>query len=564
MNKVKQQPSTASQNYFLNRFFKISSVVSVVLLISCSAPMDARKDASFQSYANVNGRPTVRPVRSMSSFSDSLDCMDKMLRDAEVPSTLITSKIIPDFSTRAPVATKDMIITALLQMSRTSNTFRYVDYEVELIRQDTVQNLTNILLNNNQIQLQRPSLYISGAIAFLDQNVLINRNQAGISDTNFDAGYSQNRNASIIGLELHLGDFRTRTLIPGLDSANEVIIGTGGQGLDLAGRIRDYGLQFNVGRDYAQGSGAAVRTLVELAVIELAGKWARVPYWQCLTLEQNHPSFQRQLRDWYDEGDAAIHRNLIQTSLMSKGYLDKKSGDGDISDMSFRRALGKFQADHGMVVTGAVDFTTYERVLRDYVSLDRKGNLVSYGWAPSKAKAKSVNVVAQSSSSGKSFGEGEEKRTIDLQIENILMGRSKFEVGEQIFLSATVSRSSYLYCYLSNSSGSVIRLLPNAISPRAVLSAGQTLRMPDWMSPNPGYAIDAAAPGKEGLLCIATDEDVYSKLGEDLQVAGLTPLPNVAGLPDLLQRYSNKLNDQFSYSAIYWDVIPKKTTKPAQ
>jgi hypothetical protein len=35
---------------------------------------------------------------------------------------------------------------------------------------------------------------------------------------------------------------------------------------------------------------------------------------------------------------------------------------------------------------------------------------------------------------------------------------------------------------------------------------------------------------------------VYPKLGEDLQVAGLTPLPNVAGLPDLLQRYSNKLN----------------------
>jgi hypothetical protein len=62
MNKVKQQPSTASQKYFPNRFFKISSVVAVVLLISCSAPMDARKDASFQSYANVNGRPTVRPV----------------------------------------------------------------------------------------------------------------------------------------------------------------------------------------------------------------------------------------------------------------------------------------------------------------------------------------------------------------------------------------------------------------------------------------------------------------------------------------------------------------------
>lgn len=556
MNKEKQKFSTASQYLSIQRFFAIASVLC---LISCSSPMDARKDATFQSYANVNGRPSVRPVRSMSSFSDSLDCMDKMLRDAEVPSTLITSKIIPDFSTRAPVATKDMIITALLQMSRTSNTFRYVDYEVDIVRQDTVQNLTNILVNNNQIQLQRPSLYISGAIAFLDQNVLINRYQAGISQPKLDAGYSQSRNASIIGLELHLGDFRTRTLIPGMDSANEVIMGNGGQGLDLAGRISDYGLQFNVGRDYAQGSGAAIRTLVELAVIELAGKWARVPYWQCLTLEQNHPSFQRQLRDWYDEGDTAIHRNLIQQSLISKGYLDKKTVDTQFSDSVFRRALAKFQADHGMVVNGVIDFTTYERVLRDYVSLDEKGKLVSVGWAPSKTQQ--VSLARQSTSSGKLFGDDEGKRIIDLQIENILMGRSKFEVGEQIFLSATVSRSSYLYCYLSSSSGSVMRLLPNAIAPRAVLAAGQTLRMPDWMSPNPGFAIDAAAPGKEGLMCIATDEDVTPKLGEDLQVAALTPIPNVIGIQDLLQRYSNRLNNEFTHAAIYWDVIPKKQSK---
>ena len=559
MNKIKQIFFRSNCKKFSRYFFTLTSVL---LLISCSTPMDARKDTAFQSYANVNGRPSVRPVRSMSSFSDSLDCMDKMLRDAEVPSTLITSKIIPDYSTRAPVATKDMIITALLQMSRTSNTFRYVDYEVDIVRQDTVQNLTNILVNNNQIQLQRPSLYISGAIAFLDQNVLINRYQAGISQPKFDGGYSQSRNASIIGLELHLGDFRTRTLIPGMDSANEVIMGNGGQGLDLAGRISDYGLQFNVGRDYAQGSGAAIRTLVELAVIELAGKWARVPYWQCLTLEQNHPSFQRQLRDWYDEGDTAIHRNLIQQSLISKGYLDKKSVDTQISDLNLRRALAKFQADHGMVVNGVIDFTTYERVLRDYVSLDEKGKLVSVGWAPSKAQP--ISLAKQSTSSRKMFGEDESKRIIDLQIENILMGRSKFEVGEQIFLSATVSRSSYLYCYLSNSSGSVMRLLPNAISPRAALSAGQTLRMPDWMSPNPGFAIDAAAPGKEGLLCIATDEDVAAKLGQDLQVAGLTPIPNVMGFQDLLQRYSEQLNNEFTHAAIYWDVIPKKMSKPVK
>src|SRR5690606_22210185 len=121
-------------------------------------------------------------------------------------------------------------------------------YEVELARQDTVQTLTTILLNNNQLQLQRPGLYFSGAISYLDQNVLSGHADFGTSASRLETGYSRSRNAALVALELHLGDFRTRTLIPGLDSANEVIIGTGGEGLDLAGRIGSYGVQFTIGR----------------------------------------------------------------------------------------------------------------------------------------------------------------------------------------------------------------------------------------------------------------------------------------------------------------------------
>ena len=186
-------------------------LLATLALAACSTPSDVRHDAKFQSYGSMADRPTIRPVRSMSSFSDSLQCMDKLMRDAQIPTTLITSKQIPDYSTRAPVATKDMVVTALLQMSRLSNVFRYVDYEVDLVRQDTVQNLTNILLNNNQIQLQRPSLYLSGAVSFVDQNVLANRMNVGTSASRLDTGYSQNKNATVIGLELHLGDFRTFT-----------------------------------------------------------------------------------------------------------------------------------------------------------------------------------------------------------------------------------------------------------------------------------------------------------------------------------------------------------------
>ncbi len=536
------------------------------LLPACTTPMDARRDAAFQSYAASSDRPSVRPIRAMSSFSDSLQCMDQLMREALVPTTLITSKQIPDFSTRAPVATKEMVITALLQMSRTSNVFRYVDYEVDLVRQDTVQNLTNILLNNNQIQLQRPALYFSGAISYVDQNVLNNRGNLGTSANRLETGYSRNRNATVLALELHLGDFRTRTLIPGMDSANEVIIGNGGEGLDLAGRIGEYGWQFNVGRDYAQGAGAAVRTLVELAVIELAGKWARVPYWQCLTLEQTHPNFQRQLRDWYEEGQDSVHQGLVKQSLTSKGYLGRTPSSAQNPTAALRDAIGRFQADQGMVVTGVVDFATYERALRDFVSLDQNGHLVRYGWRSSHPGpvAMELNDAVAPPQSLRAYGATPAQRKVDLQIENVMNGRTQFEVGEQVFLSATVSRNAYVACYLANAAGSIVRLLPNVLS-QGYVSANQAIRLPDWMSPNPGYVIETASAGTEAVMCIATDQDVTARLPSALQTAPFTPLTGISGLKDLIDAYQATLHaSEFSHATLDWKVSAIRSTQSRQ
>ena len=544
------------------------ALVASVLLSGCATPANPRGDTEYQTYASAASRPTVRPVRSVSSFSDSLMCMDRMFREAQLPTTLITSKQIPDFSTKVPVATKDMIITALSQMSRLSNAFRYVDYEVDISRQDTVQNLTTILLNNNQIQLQRPALYFSGAIAFVDQSVLGNRLSVGTAASKVDTGYSRNRNATIIGLEMHLGDFRSRTLIPGLDSANEVIISSAGQGLDLAGRIGTYGVQFNVGRDYAQGTGAAVRTLVELATIELVGKWARVPYWQCLTLEQADPHFQQQLRDWYDEGSPFVHNRLVQHSLMSQGYLLGKAVPMDTNNPDFVSALGKFQADAGMVVSGVVDFATYERVLRNFVALDKEGRLVQVGWTPAHASPAATRVGAAAegrkpmpagSPAPVTYGASPPARTIDLQIKNVLVGRTAFEVGEQVFVSATLSRASYMYCFLHEAGGTVMRLLPNATNPTALLSASHAIRIPDWMSPTPGFIMDSTSAGTERLGCFGTDEDVTARLPELLRSPALAPLPEVRSLDSVSQAFATALGPEGYTSAdVTWRVEPRR------
>ena len=539
----KKNPSRAQ---FGQRSLIFWLTAAAALLSGCATPLAPKEDALFQSYASTTDRPATRPVRSMSSFSDSLMCMDHMMREAEIPTTLITSKQIPDYSGRVPVATKDMVITALSQMSRLSNAFRYVDFEVDIARQDTVQNLTTILLNNNQMQLQRPALYVSGAISFVDQNVLSTRSGAGVSASRVEVGYDRSRGATIIGLEMHLADFRTRTMIPGLDSANEVIIGNSGQGLDLAGRIGSVGVQFNVGRDLTQGSGAAMRTLVELAVIELAGKWTRLPYWRCLTLDNTHPEFQRQLREWYDEGDRNTHARLVQRYLASQGYLPAFEQPLPINSPVLREAVGRFQADLGMVVTGEINYNTYERALREFVAISEDGKLARVGWPELGSGQVAVAPLA-----------------LTMQIENTVRDRTVFESGTQIFTSATVSRAAHLFCYLRDANNNVVKLLPNMGNPESLVSANQAIRLPDWMVPYPAFVLEAGAKGNEALMCMATNEDPMARLPQELQVPALTPVKGVGSLEALRDHFTAAVGaGNITSQTLEWRVLPAHP-KPA-
>ncbi|MDH1700678.1 DUF4384 domain-containing protein [Comamonas terrigena] len=543
----------APRNLRRPRLLAITSLLSAAGLLTGCAPMNPAKDANYHAQANEINRPVVRPTRSISSFSDSLMCMDHLFRETGMSTVLITSKTIPDYSGKIAVATKEMIVTALSQMSRVSNAFRFVDYEVNIAQQDTVQNLTTLLLNNNQIRLQRPALYVSGAVAFVDQQVIANNVDMGTSASRLETGYSQSRRSSVIGMELHLGDFRSRTIIPGLDSANEIVIGSGGQGLDLSGRIGNYGVQFNVGRDYTQGSGPAIRTLVELAMIELLGKWARVPYWQCLTLEQTHPEFMRQMREWYEDASPATRGQLVRRSLLRRGYLPTENPD----DATLHAALARFQTDERMVVTGVVDFPTYERSLRNFVTLSPDGHLQRIGWEAAPNQTAGAATAATTDKQG-------QPPEVDLQVENIMLGRSGFEQGEQIFLSATVSRSSYLSCYMRNARNEVIRILPNATNKSGWVPGNQAVRIPDWMSPTPGFVMDAGLPGQETVGCFASDKNVSTQLPESLQKPAFQPLPGITSMEQIAtqMREAAGTGATIGLAQLQWEVTPKRPTAP--
>ena len=138
-------------------------------LIGCTFNADLKRRIDVIEQGSVDQKPLTSPAKTVSVLRDALACMDQMLTEEQIPTTLIAVKSIPDISWLYSTGTKDMLITALSRMSRSSNAFKVVDYEVDPLRQDTVQTITGLLLSSGSIDLQRPQIYISGSISFGDR-----------------------------------------------------------------------------------------------------------------------------------------------------------------------------------------------------------------------------------------------------------------------------------------------------------------------------------------------------------------------------------------------------------
>ena len=538
---------------------------AVSLLSACA--ISPRDNAQFFDRTPTENIPITAPVRSISSFSDSLTCMDKMLRDYKVPQTLITSKIIADSSGKVSVGMKDMVITGLSIMSRTSGTFRFVDFEVDALRQDTVQNLTSLMLNAGQMRLQRPQLYVSGSIAFMDQNVSVSRMGGGVSARNWETGYSRDFMGTVFGLELHLGDFDTRTLVPGVESANQLVVGNAAHGFDAGGRILKTGVQFNVSREVSQGLGPAVRTLIELGLVELVGKWARVPYWQCLSLDQTHPEFQAQMRAWWEDMNGDDRIKLFQNALRSSGYFAGAS-DGKPS-AALREALTKYQADNDIVITGNMGYETYERLTKEYVSFDGAGKFVRVGWGQAdKAKAVAKGgaahvVMAQPTIDAFKPRNERPSVTSTAVIEpkiTILLGNrdAEYSVGESMAYSFFVDRQAFVYCYYADSQRTVSQVYPNPLQRIQPIKANAAVQVPDLNNPNT-FTIEFDKPGRQEVACFAADQEVVSRLPAQLRGPALTPLQGIASIDDMQRAFSKAMGtSKFGIARAPWTIVGKQ------
>lgn len=450
----------------------------------------------------VKARPDASPVRTITSFSASLRCMDHLFQQYGITNRLVTSDGIPDATGEVFAGTKEMLITAISQSSVASNAFNFVDFENDsnITTLGALQSDPNLGLGVPS-NFQVPQHYIRGAITQLDSGVIAETASAGVGIPQADIGISTDQIASVISVDVNVGHVSTRQMIPGVSASNSIVVRRSGKSADAGASIDKLGLNFNLSFNRSEGMHAAVRTLIELSTIEVLGKLTQVPYWRCLEIEQTNPEVEQQARSWFRQMDEEERVTFAQRAL--KG-MDRYDGevDGQLNNAT-REAIGAYQSENQQIANGKVDFDLYASLIASDLALGQppEPEAVPAAFEPREGPQVTPNSVNLTTPRGP---------------------QNRYFPGEYVQVLVETTADAFTYCYYQDSGNQVVRLFPNRFTPDPLLLAGQPIQLP---GPAP-FDLIMEKPGvQEQIMCFSSSDELGRFLPTNLQTADLEPMP---------------------------------------
>ncbi|MFN3076160.1 MAG: DUF4384 domain-containing protein [Alphaproteobacteria bacterium] len=472
----------------------------IVVLCALLVPAVGRAIQDPETAASVTVAKT--PVmKTMTSFTPALQCMDEMMIAYGIQGITITSPGVSDQTQKVTVGTRDMLINALSLISRKSKAFTFIDYDPQ---NGSFFNDAQRASGNAGYAV--PTYYIRGAITQFDNNVIQNEVGGELASLLSAVEDMQTGTLSVVAIDLNVGNTLTRQVLPGLESTNSITIKHSSSEEGGSGQILKAGVSISMSVPKSEGLGAAVRSLIELGVIETMGQLTQVPYWKCLEIEKTNPTMQQVARDWYDSLSEADRVLFIQRKLAGLGLYDGPIGG--IVDADTTNAVLRYQADHhDLIANGRIGFALY------YSLLDDRSPLRD---APKKTLL--GPTVAET-----------EKPVIGLRITSERGDSPAYGVKQILNASVEMDRNAFLYCFYQDTDGNISRLLPNRFRPNAFVRS----RSVPLSSTRQTVKIRFDKLGTEHISCVAMNKEVplpAEIMTRDLVKLDLNSLDEIASM----------------------------------
>jgi hypothetical protein len=304
--------------------FVTSALTAVVLLSGCATTENALKDA--EKLLAEREADKALPVANLSQYAAALSRFGQMLNiyKAGDPVIYMQSRNIVDATNLSnplvgaeiPGDITEMVRTAV---NRIGARVVYVPYHPDyLVAQAQL---------GAKFGVTMPNYLITGALTEFDRalsgsgrsNSLSLEFGQGRGNTTIGADVKRTAIFSALALDLNLVNFSNQQMLPRMQASNVVKV------LNLStednASLGFYGdaFGFKLEGKYLQGRHSAIRTLVDLSVLEIIGKATNTPYWRCMPNSKPDPVVLDNMRMAFDSLNPQQKIGLVQVILNKYG-----------------------------------------------------------------------------------------------------------------------------------------------------------------------------------------------------------------------------------------------------
>ncbi|MFA7281824.1 MAG: DUF4384 domain-containing protein [Sterolibacterium sp.] len=472
------------------------------LIISLVLPAGHALGRDIGAEATTAAAPKTPAVKTITSFSQALRCMDELFLGFGKQGIVITSAGIPDETGKVKTGTKEMVITAIAKMTVKSNAFEFIDFHSQ---GDDLGNMFNAMGDRNR---KMPDYYVRGSITQMDDNAVRKNKGAGISLPFLDFGYSKDESFDLISMDMSVGEAATRKILAATSTSNTMVITKGGKSGEGGGKLGKLGLSFNVDLSRSEGLGASTRTLLELGLIETLGKFTQVPYWRCLDTDLTNPLIRDQARENYEilkdkELTTFIQRKLGGTMNRYKGPID------GVMNEQLKTAISEYQSQAGLIANGKIDFDLYASLLDDTQNmLAAIPTTPAPAYVPGASSAVTTPpqvaaVAPPPAPPAATQSVTQAAMAFRVTLESDRGAKPSYKIGELLNLNLSLNAHGTAYCYYEDATKNTARIFPNQFHADSSIKAGGNTHLPSG-----GFKIRFDQAGRERVACIGSDREL--------------------------------------------------------
>lgn len=339
-----------------------------------------------------------------------------------------------------------------------------------------------------------PNVVLVGGLTEFDRGLVTKEEGTDISGSAEELGipmgldFNDTRKSSLarITLDFNLLDFNTFIGIPFVQAVNTISVHKG-LGVDVLGFTvygQTIGLRGNMKK--VQGRHAAVRLLVQLSVIQVLGKYQKLPYWRLIPNSEPDMIVLDSVKEEFYSLEPVDRIAKIQEFLFLYGK------DVDISgrlDAKTQSSLNAFKTQFGLSSSKSVSEEVY-LTLFENIPLDVKTQI----------RRKQVNpLIANYYSNLRELALNEEPaienfqnaqtttKTKDIASKlgqiKVWTNKQSFEIGEKMEIYFEVTEPMFVRITTVNSVGKMATLFPNPYQNDNFVKPGKTIRIPPLGSP---------------------------------------------------------------------------------